>query len=90
MSGLNYDTVLHFGDVCLWIEIYYDFEPHVEGICPPSAVVTCVEVTSITADTFDVPRRDIPYNLLRAFDNIAHNMVINDEKIINSLCGHGV
>jgi len=89
MSGLNYDTVLHFNNVCLWIEIFYDFEPRVEGICPPSAIVTAVEVTSITAKTFDIPREEIPINLLIAFDNIAFNMVINDEKITDSLCGHG-
>lgn len=89
MSGLNYDTVLHFGGVCLWIEIYYDFYPHVDGICPSSAVITCVEVISITAETFNVPRKEIPPNLLEAFDNIALNMVVNDEEITNSLCGHG-
>jgi len=88
MSQLSYDTVLEFGDICLWIDIYYDFEPH-DDISPPSVFVKHVEVNSITAETFDIPREDIPPNLLKAFDNIALNMVINDEEIINSLCGHG-
>ena len=87
MPRLNYDTVLHFANVCLWIKIYYDFEPH-DGISPPAVFVTAVEVINITAKTFDVPRDEIPTNLLIAFDNIAHNMVINDEKITDSLCGH--
>ncbi len=83
MSGLSYDAPLQFGDVCLWVEIFYT-------TCGKTALVTRVEVISISGENFEIEREEIAPNLLRAFDNIAHDIVINDEEIIGSLCGHGV
>jgi len=82
MPELSYDIPLEFGDICLWVEIFYSNH---QGI----ALIIRVDVISITGEDFEIKRKWITSNLLRAFDSIAFDIVVNDQEIIGSLYGHG-